>query len=525
MDTRHEAKTTTRRMELRAALFDLDGVVAKTAQVHAAAWKKVFDRFLKRRARRLGTAFQAFDPKRDYFALVDGRPRPAGIRSFLEARGIELPEGKSGDGLDADSISGLGKAKDVAFHEVLARRGVEADPATVALVEALKDQRFKVAVASPSRNCSEVLRAVGLEDLFDAQADGNTLVELNLHGKPEPDLLIEATKRLGVTPAETVLFEHAISGVQAGRAGGFGLVVGVARDGEARALREHGADLAVADMAEATVPALVEWFASQQAIPSLRVGWASFASRLNGRRPAVCLDYDGTLTPIADSPELAVLSDPMRERVARLAGLCPVAIISGRDRADVEARVGIDGLVYAGSHGFDIAGGGIEHVPEILGSGIPELMETVGAALAGQLAGIPGALVEVKRYGISAHYRLVTPDRVMDIKEAVEEAIAGEPRLKCTPGKKVFEIRPNVAWDKGQALLWLLKALHLDADDVLPIYIGDDTTDEDAFRAVRGMGIAILESERPRRSDAGYRLAGPDEVGWFLDQLADLLEE
>ena len=263
-----------------------------------------------------------------------------------------------------------------------------------------------------------------------------------------------------------------------------------------------------------------------EARPNALAEWPDVARALEGRRPAVFLDYDGTLAPIADRPGRAVLSEAMRETLRRLARTWPTAVVSGRGREDVETLVGLPGLNYAGSHGFDISGpeaGGrlrLEVAEELA-----PVVEEVSAELGDRTRDIPGALVEDKKYSIAVHYRLVDEGRVGEVERAVDEVLTSRPRLRKSTGKKVFELRPAMEWDKGRAVLWLLEALGLDGPEVLPIYIGDDLTDEDAFRALRDVGIGVLVSERPRPTAARYSLREVDEVRELLERLADMGEE
>jgi trehalose 6-phosphate phosphatase len=248
---------------------------------------------------------------------------------------------------------------------------------------------------------------------------------------------------------------------------------------------------------------------------------------LSERRPAVFLDYDGTLTPIVDRPEDAIISDSMRNAVRGLAKRCPVCVVSGRDRQVVQELMGIDDLIVAGSHGFDIwspAGGAIQREE---GEGFGGLLEGVEARLGEELGAIEGALVEPKKSSVAAHYRLVSEDERPRVGRVVEEILADHPdELKVTPGKMVYEIQPKIDWDKGKAVLYLLEALDLDGDDVVPMYLGDDITDEHAFEALAGMGIGIFvgRADDPevagRTTAAGYVLYTMEEVERFLDTLA-----
>ncbi|HYT12790.1 MAG TPA: beta-phosphoglucomutase family hydrolase [Candidatus Nitrosopolaris sp.] len=235
---------------IAACLFDLDGVLTQTAKVHARAWKTMLDAFLNARSAKTGEPFVPFDEVNDYDLYVDGKPRHEGVRSLLAARHIPLPEGSPDDPPEAETIYGLGNRKDEIFLGLIHSHGVEVYDGSVRYVRAARSAGLKLAVVSSSKNCTEVLRAAKLDGLFDAQVDGNVAEARGLKGKPDPDTYLEAARMLGVTAKAAAVFEDALAGVEAGRAGGFGIVIGVDRVGQAEALEQHGADIVVTDLAE-----------------------------------------------------------------------------------------------------------------------------------------------------------------------------------------------------------------------------------------------------------------------------------
>ncbi|MFJ8113519.1 HAD family hydrolase [Streptomyces sp. NPDC096132] len=232
---------------IQACLFDLDGVVTRTAVVHAAAWKETFDAFLRQRD---GARFRPFDAGDDYDEYVDGRPRADGVRTFLAARGIHLPEGRPDDPPDAPTVQGLGNGKNEILLEKIHREGVQPYGGTLRYIETARARGLRTAIVSSSANTRDVLRSIGAEHLFDVRIDGVVAAERGLPGKPRPDTFLAAARDLGVAPDRAAVFEDALAGMDAGRAGNFGYVVGVDRVGQADALYAHGADVVVKDLAE-----------------------------------------------------------------------------------------------------------------------------------------------------------------------------------------------------------------------------------------------------------------------------------
>ena len=236
-----------------AWLFDLDGIITDTTSVHASAWKKMFDEYLKKVAKRQGAPFEPFEIDPDYFQYVDGKPRYNGVDSFMRSRGIELEWGDPGDSPEKETVCGLGNRKNAMFNDVLKEEGCEIFQTSVDLVRKLKKDGKHVAVVTSSKNCDTVLAVADLTDLFEAKVDGNVAAERGLKGKPDPHTYEEAAKMVKSDIKRTVVLEDAISGVQAGKAGGFGLVIGVARHDEPQTLLDNGADIVVRDLGELKV--------------------------------------------------------------------------------------------------------------------------------------------------------------------------------------------------------------------------------------------------------------------------------
>lgn len=505
---------------VQAVIFDLDGVVTETAEAHARAWKQMFDEYLENLGQREGKPYRPFDREEDYLRYVDGKPRYDGVRSFLESRGIELDTGSPDDPPRRETICGLGNQKNVIYQEFIDIGLVKVFPAAVQLIRQLKSMKIKTAVVSSSKNCQKVLAAADIEDLFDVRVDGKASAELGLAGKPAPDIFLKAAEELSVSPEQAVVVEDAVAGVEAGRRGGFGFVIGVDSTGRGRNLEEHGADRVVGDLSEIDVDTVPQRRRTSK-LPSALNRIGGIIRWLEGKKTALFLDFDGTLTPIVERPEQADLSPKMRAILKKLAGRCTVAIVSGRGLKDVQERVALEGLYYAGSHGFEIDGPGQERIRNEKGSeALPALNEAENE-LRRLMTDIQGALVERKKYSIAVHYRRVAAGQVEMVEDKVDDVLQRRSGLRKGRGKKVFELQPDIDWDKGRAVLWLMERSGLHSEAVRPVYIGDDVTDEDAFRVLqeRGVGIVVHGGEE-RHSYARYGLVDPEEVLTFLENLS-----
>lgn len=531
-DGHQDASTLIDSRRYDAVVFDMDGVITNSAALHAAAWKQMFDEFLKGVDRSSGANVQPFTES-DYLSHVDGKPRFSGVADFLRSRGITLPAGERSDPPEANTISGLGNRKDRLFMQRVHNDGVPAFASTIALVRQLHAAGIRTAVFSASRNCADVLAAAGVGELFPVRVDGVVAEELGLAGKPDPAMLVEATHRLQSQPDRTVVVEDAEAGVAAGRAGGFGMVIGIDRVGKPERLAQRGADVVVSDLAEVRARG---GYRRVSEVPDAFAYWPRIADRIgtgevvsdkdSGRTSTkdvvVLLDFDGTLSEIVADPAAATMRPDVERALTALAQQTPVAVVSGRDLADLRKRVPVPGIWYAGSHGFElVAPDGTRHMPDV-GVGTESVMADAAGELDKLLSEIPGVLVEPKRFGVTVHHRNVAAAQVPMVVATVHE-VGSRRGLRVTNGRKVNELRPNLDWDKGRALDWIVGELDVPA---LPIYLGDDLTDEDAFDAVAadGIGVVVRSGESGDRSTAaGYALDSVPRVGEFLDRLADVL--
>lgn len=333
-----------------------------------------------------------------------------------------------------------------------------------------------------------------------------------------------AAERLAVRAGRCAVVAVDAAGVKAARDAGFALVIGVDPGGQGDSLRQAGADAVLTDLNEILVRSgdrrMSELPDALQAL--------GLADGLSTRSPAVFFDFDGTLSDIVEDPDAAVPAPGAAEALQQLAAQCPVAVLSGRDLADVSQRVGLPGIWYAGSHGFELtAPDGTHHQNDAAAQAIP-ILEQAAAELRDQLGSIPGVVVEHKRFGVAVHYRNAARDRIGEVSAAVRAA-GRRDELRVTTGREVIELRPDVDWDKGKTLRWVIDQMQRDGSGTLvPIYLGDDITDEDAFDAVRSDGIPILvrhNDDGDRATAALFALDSPAQVGEFVARLARQLSD
>jgi len=387
------------------------------------------------------------------------------------------------------------------------------------LVCDLRAAGIRIAVLSDSSNAAEALEQAGLEGLFDVRVDGIVASEEGLGGRPAPDLALEAAQRLEVAPEWCVLVDGTPAGVEAGRRGGFGRVIGVSRGDDRETLAEAGADDVVAALSEIGVDAETGRERPIGSLDSALAGIDRIVAWIGDREPVFFLDFDGTLAPIVDHPEQAEIPEETHALLEALSRRRTVAIVSGRDLDDLRGRIALDRVYYAGSHGFRLAGpGGLDReYPEARRflSALDEAEQTLEEVL----ADLPGVEVERKRYAIALHHRRASESAAAEVRRAAARVQEGCKALRIGEGRKVLELRPAIDWDKGRAVEWLLETLGLGGGRSFPIYVGDDITDEDAFAVVEEEGYPVVVRGRSGCTRARASLSDPVEVGLFLSRI------
>ena len=506
---------------LEAVILDLDGVITQTARVHREAWKEMF--------RRYSGDGGKDDPMtdEDYSLYIDGKPRFEGVRSFLGSRNIKLPYGDPGDSSAEKSICGLGNLKNEIFLDLLDRNGVDTYADSIRQIEEWRSKGLKCAVVSSSKNCLRILEKAGITNLFDTRIDGLSLVERGLGGKPAPDMFLEAAREMGTKPQNCVVFEDAISGVQAGSRGNFPLVVGVSRKKNNKVLYENGADIVIENLEEIDLfsPDTGMFFTSFA--PSLFLKLSEFKTLTRNKKIVLFLDYDGTLTPIVKRPEDAILSDNMRNVLKKYSSKFPMAIVSGRDMDDVRKLVGLERVIYSGSHGFRISGPDGLYMEHENSEEIVPALDRIEEELHELFNGnIKGVRIDRKRYAIAVHYRNVAEENIGEVISRTETVIHKSPGFRKGEGKMIVEIRPDIEWHKGKAIGWIMDKLGFSPDqNAVPVYIGDDITDEDVFDTLPKSGIGILAGFHGRPTKARYSLKNVYQVQLFIEMLTNNTED
>jgi len=505
----------------KAAILDLDGVLTQTASVHAKAWKKMFDEYNEIRKKNQKQPYKPFTIEEDYKKHLDGMPRYVGVANFLASRLIELPHGDPTDKPGTSTICALGNLKNKYFQELIKEDGVEIFETNVNILRQWKKKGLKTAVVSSSKNCKPIIEAAGIGELFDVRVDGVLASELNLKGKPCADIFLEAAKRLNVSPDKAIVVEDATAGVEAGRKGKFKLVVGIGKEKSHNELKRMGAHVAIQDLAQLDLSTASAMTFAQLPNANDRIENILDASR--NHQILTFLDFDGTLTPIVDNPEDAILSENMFSTLCALAKICPTGIISGRDLQDVMHKANLDQLYYAGSHGYEIRGpNNLHHEYEKARELLP-VLEKAESKLHQELEDVKDITIERKRYAIAVHFRQAGDGAENKIKQIAEEITQDMEGLKVEGGKKIVEVLPDLNWHKGKALNYLVEHITSSDQKTYCLYLGDDLTDEDAFAAIEN-GVGVLVGDHKHHTAADYGLDTVSEVEHFLQKLLSHLK-
>ncbi|MEX0968634.1 MAG: trehalose-phosphatase [Bacteroidia bacterium] len=503
--------------KIKAAIIDLDGVITQTATTHAMAWKQMFDAYNQKRKEKGEMPYREFSIEEDYFEYLDGMPRYDGVKNFLQSRNISLPWGNAVDDPDKETICGLGNWKNVLFNELLKKGEVKIFEKNVAKLREWKAAGIRLAVISSSTNCRQVLELTGLESIFEARVDGVVSEERKLKGKPAPDIFLEAAKELNTRPDEALIVEDSRAGVEAGRKGGFQRVIGIGGKEQMEIMKKLGATEVVESLEQLDINKRSQ--KAPEDLPSALENFDRLAGGIGNEGVVLCLDYDGTLTPIVADYTKAIISDKMREQVRKAAAAFPVAIISGRDIFFIKEKVNLDGIFYAGSHGFEIEGpDNFRHELKEAEALLP-VLDDIENKLNQELKQFKGVKIERKKYALAVHYRNASEADVPAVNLIIDKVLSLNNKIEKGRGKKVIELKPRIKWNKGKAVEMIAKQLGAE----MIIYIGDDVTDEDAFRSItNGVGILAGTHDEPFTA-ADYSLRDVDEVQEFLKKLSENL--
>ncbi len=501
---------------IHAAIIDLDGVLTRTAVQHALSWKRMFDAYNAQRVAAGKTPFREFSIETDYPPYIDGIPRHEGVKNFLASRNIMLPAGHPTDPAGQESICGLGNRKNEIFLEIISNEGVNTYKKNIAQISQWKDRGLKTAMISSSKNARQVLRSAGIEHLFDICIDGVDSHDRKIPGKPAPDIFLAAAEALQVSPEKALVVEDSQAGIEAARKGNFGLIVGIRNASGHADLLKKGAHTVVENLSELhTAAGLLK---TPGELPHALKNFEELKKKIEKNGAMIFLDFDGTLAPIVEKHEDAGISETKRKLLQELAGRYQAAIISGRGLADVKQRAGVKDIFYAGSHGFEIEGPNNFFKEHDEAQKILPVLDELEPLLHSTLKQIKGVRLERKKFTLAVHYRQVAPENEKEVIKLVEEVLRDYPSLKTGHGKKVLELRPALNWHKGKAVRFLIELLAEGQSKKIPLYIGDDITDEDAFEELPE-GICILTGTHGQKTYANYRLENVNEVEQFLQKL------
>ena len=486
-----------RELPYSGIILDVDGVITDTRNYHFEAWKDILDDYLSRKNET--KKFTRFD----YEKYVDGRIRSEGIRNFFRAYNIEV--------LD-EEVRRIGDQKNQAYQNFLKISPPKLFPEVIECLKSWKGKGIKIAVVSSSQSGRMIVDNLKIKNLIDICIDGIDGHEMNLRSKPEPDYFNEAVKQLGLQNSECALVEDSIIGIEAGKKMGLMTIYGMSRVGQtpAKQLYQSGADVVIKSLLEIGI--------MKNAISS----WEDIKDHIGEREIALFIDFDGTLSNIVSSPIEAKILESSQVIIKDLSKAIKIAVVSGRDRIDVKGKVAIENIFYLGCHGLDMSGPGCFHYRvDDAEKYLPELEEAT-QALKDSTSEIKGILIEKKPFATAVHYRMSPEEAEGKVFEISQKILSTYPHLKIKKGKKVIEFMPKVDWDKGQAIKKLCEILDINSKSTMPVYIGDDETDEDAFHELHGKGIGIrVDGNANPDTYANYVLNDPSEVSRFLEILSE----
>lgn len=507
-------------MAIKGIIFDMDGVVTQTAVTHYKAWKIILDKLLLQ-------VGQSPFTEEDYFYYLDGMPRMDGVSNFLKSRHITLGELKEIYASWDECIGDICDSKNELLLSIIATQKVKCFPDTLEFINFALDKKYPIAIISSSKNCLEILKSAEADHLFPIRVDGKTSEELGIPGKPNPAIFLEAAERLNLLPKECMIIEDAISGVKAAKDGHFGVVVALDRNNKLHSkFSDLGADYILPDLSKKQLLFYQKILNTNEQVLESGFNALPLISKLieNNNNLLIFLDYDGTLTPIVERPEHALLSPLMSECLAELCHNYLTVIISGRKLDNLKNIINIPNLFYSGNHGFEFEGPKDLNMSYQIGHEFITDLTEVHNSLTQELNKIKGCIIENKKFSLSVHYRLVDENLHDFISQKIEKSLLSFPNLIRHYGKKVFEIRPNIPWNKGVASENILSKFKTLKNNLIPLYIGDDVTDEDAFKQFRFSGITIKVTTDSHKTNANYLLKSHTEVLQFLYHLNNLKE-
>lgn len=504
-----------------AVLCDLDGVITQTVKIHVAAWQRVFDLFFQNLNQLSSTHLYSFDAAHDYVQFLDGKPRIDGVRDYLSAKNIKIAMGEMNDeGLD--SIYGLVYQKNKIFLELLHEQGVDVYSDNIRQLQHWQRQGMPLAVVSYSKNCRRMLDAANLSSLFKVCVDGQMVEKNHLPGKPHPDKFLFAAKMLNISPQHLMVVEDAVAGIQAAKKGQFGLSVAVIRPDNKESMAQSEPDIMISHLGELDyVGHSICFSTGYHKLPNAITQFSDLSQKLPFPNVVIFSDYDGTLTPIVKRPEEAFLNADMQQVLNELSQRLKIVIISGRDRKCVRELVNLPHLIYVGDHGLDMEDSSQSLIDSQKLDNYLSSINQIRHDLWQKLSDVSRIQFEPKKFTLAIHYRNIESQHEQAVITTVEQVIKNYPDLKIVYGKKVLEIYPNIDWHKGKALNAIFSQMQF-SSDVVPLYMGDDLTDENAFRALPERGVGILVGDHGQATYADFRLEDPKQVKDLLRLLITL---